>query len=98
MTLPAPERTQHARCAHAARHSSACLLALVILALVPLTAFAQGGDFALFNSIPAPGGGQSYSLPVQTLLFLTALTFIPAVLLLMTSFTRIVIVLGLLRH
>ena len=98
MTMPAPERRQHARCALAVRHSSARLLALVILAFVPLAAFAQGGDFALFNSIPAPGGGQSYSLPVQTLLFLTALTFIPAVLLLMTSFTRIVIVLGLLRH
>src|SRR4029079_15660932 len=45
-----------------------------------------------------PGGGQSYSLPVQTLLFLSARAFLPAILLLMTSFTRIVIVLSLLRH
>jgi flagellar biosynthetic protein FliP len=35
---------------------------------------------------------------VQTLLFFTALSFLPAVLLLMTSFTRIVIVLSLLRQ
>ncbi|AHF75741.1 Flagellar biosynthesis protein [Sodalis praecaptivus] len=48
-------------------------------------------------SQPLPGGGQNWSLPVQTLVFLTSLTFIPAALLMMTSFTRIIIVLGLLR-
>ncbi len=37
-------------------------------------------------------------MPVQTLLFFTALSFLPAVLLLMTGFTRIVIVLQLLRQ
>ncbi len=42
--------------------------------------------------------GSSYSVPIQTLLFFTALSFLPAVLLLMTSFTRIVIVLSLLRQ
>jgi flagellar biosynthetic protein FliP len=35
---------------------------------------------------------------VQTLLALSALAFLPAVLLMMTSFTRIIIVLALLRH
>ena len=43
-------------------------------------------------------GGTSYSVPIQTLLFFTALSFIPALLLLMTGFTRIVIVLSLLRQ
>jgi len=43
-------------------------------------------------------GGTSYSVPIQTLLFFTALGFIPAVLLMMTAFTRIVIVLSLLRQ
>ncbi|BDH45347.1 flagellar biosynthetic protein FliP [Salmonella enterica subsp. enterica serovar Choleraesuis] len=47
---------------------------------------------------PLAGGGQSWSLPVQTLLFLTSLTFLPIVLLMMTSFTRIIIVFGLLRN
>ncbi len=37
-------------------------------------------------------------MPIQTLLFFTALSFLPAVLLLMTAFTRIVIVLSLLRQ
>ena len=44
------------------------------------------------------GSGTSYSVPIQTLLFFTALSFLPAVLLLMTGFTRIVIVLSLLRQ
>ena len=43
-------------------------------------------------------GGTSYSVPIQTLLFFTTLSFLPAVLLMMTGFTRIVIVLGLLRQ
>lgn len=49
-------------------------------------------------SQPLAHGGQSWSLPVQTLVFLTSLSFLPAMLLLMTSFTRIIIVLGLLRN
>jgi flagellar biosynthetic protein FliP len=42
--------------------------------------------------------GTSYSVPVQTLLFFGALSFLPAVLLMMTGFTRIVIVLSLMRQ
>lgn len=50
------------------------------------------------TSHPLANGGQSWSLPVQTLIFITALGFIPALLLMTTSFTRIIIVLGLLRN
>lgn len=49
-------------------------------------------------SQPLPGGGQNWTLPVQTLVFITSLTFLPAILLMMTSFTRIIIVFGLLRN
>nr|WP_230822887.1 flagellar type III secretion system pore protein FliP [Yersinia mollaretii] len=42
--------------------------------------------------------GENWSLPVQTLVLLTSLTFLPAILLMMTGFTRIIIVLGLLRN
>ncbi|MGE0311008.1 MAG: flagellar type III secretion system pore protein FliP [Lautropia sp.] len=42
--------------------------------------------------------GTTWSVPIQTLLTFTALSFLPAVLLLMTSFTRIVIVLSLVRQ
>lgn len=42
--------------------------------------------------------GASFSVPIQTLLFFTALSFLPAMLLMMTGFTRIVIVLSLVRQ
>ena len=70
-------------------------IAPVLLWLVTPLAFAQ---LPGITSQPLPGGGQSWSLPVQTLVFITSLTFIPAILLMMTSFTRIIIVFGLLRN
>ena len=70
------------------------LLALAAL-LAPLASHAQN---ALPLVVAQGAGGTSYSVPVQTLLFFTALGFLPAVLLLMTGFTRIVIVLSLLRQ
>ncbi|WP_110665422.1 flagellar type III secretion system pore protein FliP [Salinicola halophilus] len=48
-------------------------------------------------SEPTADGGQQWSLSLQTLLFLSSLAFLPAMLLMMTCFTRIIIVLGLLR-
>jgi flagellar biosynthesis protein FliP len=71
-------------------------LVLILIAL-PGSALAQSA-LPAFTAQPTPGGGQTYSLTIQTLLFLTSLTFLPAVLLMMTSFTRIVIVLSLLRQ
>lgn len=70
---------------------------LPLLLLVPALALAETGIPA-FTSTPAAGGGQTYSLSLQTLILLTSLTFLPAVLLMMTAFTRIVIVLSLLRQ
>ena len=58
----------------------------------------QGGAGALPLVVGSGSGGTSYSVPIQTLLFFTALSFLPAVLLMMTGFTRIVIVLSLLRQ
>jgi len=48
--------------------------------------------------VGAGSNGTSFSVPIQTLLFFTALSFLPAILLMMTGFTRIVIVLSLLRQ
>jgi flagellar biosynthesis protein FliP len=45
-----------------------------------------------------PAGGQTYTLTLQILALMTALTLLPAILLMMTAFTRIVIVLGILRQ
>ncbi len=78
------------------RPSFVSLLALLVLSAVSLPAFAEVGMPAL-TSTPAPGGGQNYSLSLQTLLVLTSLSFLPAIMLMMTGFTRIIIVLSLLR-
>ena len=70
---------------------------LLVASFAPRIALAQA-DIAALTSTPGPGGSQTWSLSLQTLLLLTALSFLPAVLLLMTAFTRIIIVLSLLRH
>lgn len=70
----------------------------LVLSGLPVLALAQQAGLPAVTSTPAPGGGQTYSLSLQTLLLLTGLTFIPAALLMMTSFTRIIIVLSLLRQ
>ena len=72
---------------------------LSLLSAIPGAALAQAtGGPALPLVVGQGAGGTSYSVPIQTLLFFTALSFLPAVLLLMTGFTRIVIVLSLLRQ
>jgi flagellar biosynthetic protein FliP len=69
----------------------------IALFALSASAFAQTG-LPAFTSTPTPGGGHTYSLSIQTLLLFTALSFLPAALLMMTSFTRIIIVLSLLRQ
>ncbi len=71
-------------------------LALVV-GLLHGTALAQNSA-QLPLLVGSGNSGMSFSVPIQTLLFFTALSFLPAVLLLMTGFTRIVIVLSLLRQ
>ncbi|MGZ3182384.1 MAG: flagellar type III secretion system pore protein FliP [Telluria sp.] len=109
-SFPRTREPLRARAAASAGSTSACptrgsrvrgndrwVVALALLVL-PALAFAAPPGLPAFNSAPAAGGGTAYSLPVQTLLLLTSLTFLPAALLMMTSFTRIVIVLSLLRQ
>lgn len=83
------------------------LLAVLAGLLAPLAwaqapdaapAAAQAGAGTLPLVISSSPAGTNYSVPIQTLLFFTALSFLPAVLLMMTGFTRIVIVLSLLRQ
>jgi flagellar biosynthesis protein FliP len=65
--------------------------------LLPEAALAQAG-LPAFTSAPGPGGGTTYTVTIQAFLLLTAITFLPAALLMMTAFTRIIIVLALLRQ
>jgi flagellar biosynthetic protein FliP len=70
----------------------------VALALLAAAAPVAAQNTLSLDARPSAGGGTTYSLPVQTMLAFAALSFLPAMLLLMTSFTRIVIVLSLMRQ
>ena len=71
------------------------LLTLGAGLLLPVAgAFAANSDITLVS----PQGAGGWTLPVQTLVLLSSITFLPAMLLMMTGFTRIIIVLGLMRN
>ncbi len=72
------------------------MAALAALALVSPAVFAQAAPLSVVAQ--SSGANTTYSVPIQTLLTFGALSFLPAVLLLMTSFTRLIIVFGLLRQ
>lgn len=76
---------------------AAVLLGLLALAAWPASGWAQATFPALTSNVNE-NGSQTWSLSLETLVALTLMSFIPAMLLLMTGFTRIVIVLGLLRQ
>ncbi|MBT9495044.1 MAG: flagellar type III secretion system pore protein FliP [Paucibacter sp.] len=70
-----------------------------VISAFSVAAVAQSAPPASLPLLLGQGpGGNSFSVPIQTLLFFTALGFLPAVLLMMTGFTRIVIVLSLMRQ
>jgi flagellar biosynthesis protein FliP len=71
------------------------LLSLCLLAF-PLISIAAPGIPAV--TVTDGEGGQSYSVTLQILALMTALTLLPAALMMMTSFTRIIIVLAILRQ
>lgn len=86
------------RCPKKCRETFTGLLLVLVLAwlmLWPGLVSAQG--LPGVTSTPGPGGAQTWSLSVQMLVLITSLSFLPALLLSMTSFTRILIVLSLLR-
>ena len=92
-------KAEHALGAAQRHKRLARALAVSLLSALPALALAQqAGGNSLPLVVAQGAGGTSYSVPIQTLLFFTALSFLPALLLMMTGFTRIVIVLGLLRQ
>jgi flagellar biosynthetic protein FliP len=74
------------------------LLGLLLAGGVAAAAHAAPADTLTLLSSAVNPAGASYSLNVQTLLVITALAFLPGILLLMTAFTRIIIVLSVLRQ
>jgi flagellar biosynthesis protein FliP len=80
------------------------LIAPAIMALLPLLAMLPLDAAMAQVALPAVAiktaadGVQTYSLTFQVLILMTALTLLPAILLAMTAFTRIIIVLSILRQ
>ena len=99
--MPSNSRHTHntmRQLAHTALRILKYLLPVLFLGVPMLAVAADPAGLQAFTSTPIAGGGQAYTLSLQTLLLLTALSFLPAALLMMTSFTRIIIVLSLLRQ
>ena len=86
----------------------ALTLAVLLLLLVPSIVQAAPAATPASAAVAVPGipaftvhnsgGGQNYTLTIQLLALMTAITLLPAALLMMTAFTRIIIVLSILRQ
>ena len=73
------------------------LIACLALLLAPSLSWAAGGDITLLN-INDTENGQEMSVKLQILVLMTLLGLLPAMLMMMTCFTRFIIVLAILRQ
>ncbi|MDZ4020915.1 Flagellar biosynthetic protein FliP [Pseudomonas sichuanensis] len=74
------------------------LFTLALLLAAPLALAADPLSIPAITLSSGADGQQEYSVSLQILLIMTALSFIPAFVILMTSFTRIIIVFSILRQ
>ncbi len=72
-------------------------LTVLLLVFTP-DVLADGGVISAVTVTDNPDGSKEYSITLQVLAMMTALSFIPAIVMLMTSFTRIIVVLAILRQ
>jgi flagellar biosynthesis protein FliP len=73
------------------------LMGLCLLMAAPM-ALAQDGALPAVTVTTGPDGATQYSVTLQILLLMTALSFLPAMVIMLSSFTRIVVVLSILRQ
>lgn len=74
------------------------LLCVLVLMLFSGDIFADNNMLSAVTVTTNPDGSQSYSVTLQVLAIMTALSFLPAMVIMMTSFTRIIVVLAILRQ
>ena len=75
------------------------LVTILSFMLMSNTSFAANDlSLSALTLTTNPDGSQEYSITLQILIFMTALSFIPAAVIMMTSFTRIVVVMAILRQ
>lgn len=75
-----------------------CLFIGLCLLFPASSVLAADGILPAVTVTTAPDGSTQYSVTMQILLLMTALSFLPAMLIMLTSFTRVVIVLSILRQ
>lgn len=73
-------------------------LIFILFFLLPSAGYTDPLSLPAVTMQPGPNGSQSYSVNLQILIFMTVLTVLPGLLMAMTSFTRIIIVLSILRQ
>jgi len=83
---------------HRCRGAAGRLGLLLALLVLPVAASAAMPGIPAFAVQNTGGGGQTYTLTIELLALMTAITLLPALLLMMTAFTRIIIVLSILRQ
>ncbi len=71
---------------------------VVLLLFFAPSVLAEAGSISAITVTDNPDGTKEYSITLQVLAMMTALSFIPAIVMLMTSFTRIIVVLAILRQ
>lgn len=74
------------------------VLLLLVCLLPAASAFAAEADLTLITAEPGADGTTGYSVSLQILMLMTALSLLPALLMSVTAFTRIVVVLAILRQ
>lgn len=74
-----------------------CRLAAVLAMLLPAAA-AAAPELPLATVTGANGESESYSVSLQILVLMTFLTLLPSVVIMMTAFTRIIVVFAILRQ
>ncbi len=73
-------------------------LAILCLLMFSGSVAAQDALFPAVTVTSGPNGETEYSVTMQILLLMTALSFLPAMVIMLTSFTRIIVVLAILRQ
>ena len=74
------------------------LLFTLSVIFIPVANVWAAPGLTAFTVTPAAGGGETYTVTIQILAMMTVLSLLPAALIMTTSFTRIIIVLSILRQ
>jgi len=74
------------------------ILLLLCVMLIPVADAWSAQGLTAFTVTPAANGGETYTVTLQILALMTVLSLLPAALIMTTSFTRIIIVLSILRQ